>query len=147
MKNLTAHFLIEDVTNSFTGTRKGIDNTLPLELEGNVLRAAQGMEEIRSVLGDNPVTIHSWYRCADLNAAVGGVGHSAHMEGFAVDFVCPAFGQPVDIVKAVIASNVRYDKIIQEGNWVHVSFDPQLRMQVMTAHFDSDGKATYTPGV
>jgi hypothetical protein len=36
--------------------------------------------------------------------------------------------------------------VIEEGTWVHISFAPAMRQQVLTAHFDGD-KATYRLGV
>lgn len=42
------------------------------------------MEELRSQ-GPEPVLIHDAYRCPEHNLAVGGVAHSEHPEGKAVD--------------------------------------------------------------
>ncbi len=71
---------------------------------------------------------------------------SAHVTGNAADFICPAFGVPLDIVKKIAASGVKFDQLIQEGTWVHISFDPAMRQEVLTAHF-VDGKATYQSGI
>jgi hypothetical protein len=43
-------------------------------------------------------------------------------------------------------SGIAFDQIILEGSWVHVSFDPRLRGQVLTATFNA-GTPTYTNGV
>jgi len=143
---LTPHFSMDEVTFSSTALRLGIRNDLPVGLMTNVQLAANGMEAVRALLGQ-PVHVDSWYRCAELNHSIGGASQSAHMEGFAVDFVCPVFGTPLDICKAVLASPIKVDKIICEGNWVHASFDPQYRRIQLTAHFDKDGKATYMEGI
>jgi len=57
---------------------------------------------------------------------------SAHVLGFACDFICPAFGTPLEICKAIEASGIRFDQLIEEGTWVHLSIDPRMRQQVLT---------------
>jgi putative chitinase len=68
------------------------------------------------------------------------------MAGNAADFVCPEFGTPAQIVSFLQTTPLKWDNLVQEGNWVHVSFDSRMRQQVLTAHFDKDGVATYTQG-
>ena len=143
---LTPHFTMDEVTFSSTALRLGIRNDLPVGLMTNVQLAANGMEAVRALLGQ-PVHVDSWYRCAELNHSIGGASQSAHMEGFAVDFVCPAFGTPLACCQAILDSSIKYSKIIQEGNWVHISFKPPLDCAQLTAHFDKNGKATYTEGI
>lgn len=143
--NLSEHFTLEELTFSQTAVRKGIDNTPSLEVVAHLTRLADSLEKVRQLLG-GPVRITSGYRSTVLNAAVGGSKKSAHMAGYAADFVCPSFGYPLKIVKAIAASDIQFDQCIQEGTWVHISFDPDARRQVLTAHF-SNGKATYTEGV
>ncbi|MHB0965336.1 MAG: D-Ala-D-Ala carboxypeptidase family metallohydrolase [Bellilinea sp.] len=143
--NLTDHFTLEELTFSSTARRKGIENTPSLDTITRLTIAAQGMEYVRHLLGDKPIHIDSGYRSPALNAAVGGVATSAHLSGYAVDFICPAFGSPLDIVKVIDASGIVFDQCIQEGTWVHMSFDPKSRMQVLTAHFDG-GHTHYSSG-
>ena len=142
---LSEHFTLEELTFSQTAIRKGIDNTPSLEVVAHLTHLAGCLEQVRALLG-GPVRITSGYRSPALNAAVGGSKASAHMSGYAADFVCPPFGSPLQIVKAIAASDIQFDQCIQEGTWVHISFDPDARRQVLTAHF-SNGKATYTEGV
>lgn len=142
---MTPHFTLAELTHSDTAVRFNINNTPSYEITQNLLVAASGLELVRALLG-GPVRINSGYRCAALNKRVGGSASSAHMQGFAVDFTCTGFGTPLQIVKAIEASDIKYDQVIAEGTWVHISFDPKLRGQVMTAHFDGTGKPTYTQG-
>jgi putative chitinase len=143
---LTDHFSWDEAVFSSTALRLGIKNDIPATLSDNVFAAANGMEAVRALLGQ-PVHVDSWYRCAELNHAVGGASASAHMLGYAVDFTCGAFGTPLEICKAIAASDIRFDKCIQEGQWVHISFDPKASRMLMTAHFDANGKPTYTGGL
>ena len=146
MTNLSEHFTLEELTFSATAQRKQIDNKPPAEVLENMKRLATGLEEVRAVLGNKPMRINSGYRSPKLNRAVGGARLSAHMAGYAADFVCPDFGSPLKIVKALAATGIQFDKLIQEGTWVHISFAPEARRQLLTAHFGPNG-TSYTAGV
>jgi hypothetical protein len=106
---------------------------------------AANLERVRLVLG-HPMMIDSGFRIAALNTACGGALKSAHMDGDAADFVCPDFGSPEEICKAIIASGLKFDQLIQEGTWVHVSMAPAMRQQTLTANFGV-GAVKYTKGV
>ena len=146
MIKLSEHFTLEELTFSATAQRKQIDNKPPAEVLDNMKRLAAGLEEVRAALGNKPMRINSGYRSPKLNRAVGGARLSAHMAGYAADFVCPDFGSPLKIVKALAATGIQFDKLIQEGTWVHISFAPEARRQLLTAHFGPNG-TSYTAGV
>ena len=145
MTKLSEHFTLEELTFSSTAQRKQIDNNPPAEVLENMKRLAAGLEEVRAALGNKPMRINSGYRSPKLNRAVGGARLSAHMAGYAADFVCPEFGSPLKIVKALAATGIQFDKLIQEGTWVHISFAPEARRQLLTAHFGPTG-TSYTAG-
>ena len=142
---LTEHFTWLEVVRSQTATRLGIDNSLPQALRHNVLTAAEGMERVRGILGW-PITVDSWYRCFALNLKLNGSASSDHLQGWAVDFICPRFGTPHSICLELLKHDLPFNQLIHEGTWVHISFAPALRRQVLTAHFNG-GKVTYTQGV
>ena len=146
MTKLSEHFTLEELTFSATAQRKQIDNKPPAEVLDNMKRLAAGLEEVRAALGNKPMRINSGYRSPKLNRAVGGARLSAHMAGYAADFVCPEFGSPLKIVKALAATGIQFDKLIQEGTWVHISFAPEARRQLLTAHYGPNG-TSYTAGV
>ena len=146
MTQITEHFSLDELIFSSTAVRLGIDNAPPPEVVTNLATLANGLEQVRTLLGNQPMHIDSGYRSAALNQQVGGVPSSAHVQGYAADFICPAFGTPLQIVQAIAASDIQYDQVIQEGTWCHLSFAPAMRRQVLTAHFD-DGIATYSEGV
>ena len=143
--NLTEHFTLEELTFSPTAERQKINNTPPLEAVAHLTTLAEGLEKVRALLG-GPIRISSGYRSPELNAAIRGARNSAHMAGYAADFTCPSFGNPKDVVRAIAASAIEFDQCIYDGTWVHISFDPDMRRQVLTAHFGQGG-TTYTEGV
>lgn len=120
---LTEHFSLEELTASEIAARRGIDNE-PFEGDlFNLKRLAVTLEEVRLLLG-GPLLISSGYRTPTLNAAVGGSPHSAHMRGLAADFICPTFGSPYAVAKAIMLSPTmeRVDQLIYEfGRWVHLA--------------------------
>lgn len=141
---MSKHFPPTELTFSSTAQRLGLVNTPPAAIAAVLADTADRMEQVREQLG-YPIHIDSGYRCPELNRAVGGAGNSAHMAGTAVDFTCTAFGTPLEIVKAIAASAIKFDQLIQEGAWVHISFAPAMRRQILTAHFVA-GRTTYTYG-
>ena len=143
--NLTEHFTLEELTFSSTATVRGIDNTPTPEIVANLTTLCATLEQVRTLLGF-PMHIDSGYRCTALNLAVRGVPTSAHVTGYAADFICPQFGEPLDIVKALAASDLKWDQVIQEGTWVHLSVAPAMRQQALTAHF-VNGIASYQQGI
>ena len=139
---LTDNFSLEELCFSEIATRKGIANDpTPDEIE-NLKILAQSLERIQKLFG-HPIRISSGYRGQKVNAAIGGSTTSAHMEGYAADFTCPSFGTPLEVCKAIAASDLSFDQLIQEGTWAHLSIDPRMRRELLTATF-SGGKATYS---
>jgi len=108
------------------------DNTPPPEVVGTLRNTAARMEGVRRLLGDRVISVSSGYRSRALNRAVGGARTSAHLTGHAVDFNCYGFGDPIAVCRALAGSGMAFDQIIEEGTWVHISFDPRMRRQVLT---------------
>jgi putative chitinase len=129
---LSANFTLEEATFSETATRLGISNDPSHEQLENLKKAAEGMEAIRKLLG-KPIRVSSWLRLPEVNLAVGGSRVSSHMDGWAIDFVCPSYGDPYAVAKALKDSEIQVDQVIHEfGRWVHVSFAPEMRNQFLT---------------
>ena len=120
---LSTHFSVEELIASETAARAGIDNSPPESLMPNLRALAAGLELVRAALGDRPIHINSGYRCATLNTKIGGAKNSRHMDGLAADILCPAFGMPLEVCRAIVAAGVKPDQVIHEfGKWCHVSF-------------------------
>ncbi|WP_407310184.1 D-Ala-D-Ala carboxypeptidase family metallohydrolase [Pseudomonas sp. nanlin1] len=130
--NISKYFTLQELTASATAERLGIDNTPSAAVLANLQCLAKTLDRIRQHLG-RPIRINSGYRCAALNAAVGGVGESAHLAGLAADLWVPGWTAR-QAAEAIIASAVPFDQVILEyDRWVHVAVALQApRQQVLT---------------
>lgn len=127
---LTKNFTLEELTASSTALRRGIDNTPPEGVKGELKELASLLQTIRDAYG-YPIHVTSGYRCAELNVAVGGATSSQHTLGQAADIV--AVGGRTNahlfsvIKKLIEAGAIRVGQLIweygtkKEPNWVHVS--------------------------
>lgn len=130
---MSEHFTLAEMTVSANAARLGLDNNPPPDIIARLKVVAAQLERVRELLGGKPIRITSCYRSADVNRAAGGAKASAHLEGWAVDFVCPDFGTPLQVAERLARSAITFDQLIHEhGVWVHISFDPRRRGQLLT---------------
>ncbi len=139
------YFTLDELTFSDTAVRLHIDNTPPAAIVEVLKDTAQRLDQVRDLLG-KPVSIVSGYRSAALNTAMGGQANSDHTTGRGVDFICRSFGTPLQICQKILTAGIKFDQLIQEGTWVHISFDPKMRNQVLTATY-ANGVTSYTNGL
>lgn len=133
MTYLTDHFSLEEFIVSETAERLGLDNTPPPLVVNRLLITARGLEIARGVLTNLPVHVLSGYRSPEVNKAVGSGPGSDHVRGGAVDFICPRFGRPLEICRALVKGGLVFDQLIHEyGRWVHLSFRDAPRSQLLT---------------
>jgi len=60
-----------------------------------------------------------------------------------VDFTCPQFGTPAEVMSAIVQSKIQYDQVILEFNrWVHISFSPRNRRVALV--IDKTGTRSFT---
>lgn len=150
-ERITPNIWLSELVRSGMALRRGIDNTPPPAVL-QVLRGtlAPGLQRVRDLLCV-PVQITSGYRSPALNAAVGSGPKSQHLLGLAADFIAPQFGTPRAVCRYLVkrAPDVRFDQLIWEGQWVHISFagTAPARGEVLTAHFQADGRVTYSKGL
>lgn len=128
---LSPHFDLAEFTTSQTASRLDLDNTPDADTIARLRLTAEALEDVRALLG-KPMSISSGYRSPAVNHAVGSSDSSAHIKGWAVDFICPAFGSPLAICRVLAKSPIEFDQLIEEGSWVHISFDPRMRGEVLT---------------
>ena len=117
---LSPHFTLAQLTHSDIAAKHGINNQPSPDHLANLRRLALLLESIQTLL-QHPITISSAYRNPEINRLVGGVPTSRHALGLAADLVCPGFGTPLDVARAIAASGIGLDQVIHEyGRWVHV---------------------------
>jgi zinc D-Ala-D-Ala carboxypeptidase len=144
---ISEHFTLEELTFSEAAARLGLDNTpIPIVIT-NLGLVVTVMEQIRTLLGDRPIIVHSGYRSTEVNQAVGGVATSAHCHGLACDFVCRAFGTPAEAALAILRSEIEYDQLILEYGWVHVGLAPEGLLSRQEALTERSPWAAYESGI
>lgn len=134
---LSEHFTLAELIHSDTAKAQKISNLPTEEHLANLRVAAEGMERVRALLGGKPIQVTSGYRSAELNAAVKGSKTSDHLEGFSVDFGRPGMTH-YDVVQTIMSDTAlmqSVDQLIYEkGRWVHISFAPRRKKEVLTAY-------------
>ena len=127
--NISEHISFDEATQSPTALRLRIINT-PSEMELIAMRslAEYCFEPLRKWYG-KPIKINSFYRCKELNKAVGGSNTSQHCKGEAIDI---SAGNREENKKLYdwCKANLIYDQLIWEfgddvgPDWVHISYAP-----------------------
>lgn len=149
---LTPHIHLAELTASPQGDRAGLCNEPKPAHLLNLQRLAELLEQVRSLLGNRPITVSSGFRSPAVNKLVGGAHQSQHLDGLAADFICPAFGTPRQICEAIAAAgHIQFDQLIDEGGrWVHISLalkSGRPRRAIATAVFVKGLKAQYLQGL
>jgi hypothetical protein len=147
---ISPHFTLEELTHSQQAVRAKIDNTPDAAVLVGLTQIANLLEEVRRILGEYPIHISSGYRCPKLNTLIGGARDSQHRLGLAVDFTCPEHGSPKEICQTLLAAGLKFDQLIYEGTWVHLSLaatGSALRNEVLTAVFEVGCKTRYLKGL
>ena len=145
-KEFPSEFTLKEMTESNTAKRLGISNVPTGQVLDNLRTTATKLIEVRKLLAKfydpndpqstwfNPVIINSGYRSPELNKHIPGSSDtSAHTLGWAADIKCPNFGTPYQVAAKIADSGIKFDQLIYEyGSWVHISFDPRMRQQILT---------------
>jgi hypothetical protein len=108
------------------------------------------LERVRAYL-NVPIFISSAFRCADLNAAVGGAAHSQHCLFQAADTTYAGYTL-VDAYNKIAHNDIgiEFGQLIYEfGSWIHISIPdplnyPGVTMQLLKADSVA-GETVYTP--
>jgi zinc D-Ala-D-Ala carboxypeptidase len=129
---LSEHFTLPELIASNIASRYGWQEQFnpPEYVIENLTYLAGELEKVRKLLG-HPMIISSGYRCQFLNDHLGSKRSSMHTVGLAVDF-SSRFGSPLEIVKLIVNSDLKYDQVISEfynptngSGWTHLSFHPE----------------------
>tara|TARA_R100001082_G_scaffold91408_3_gene58012 strand:+ start:8464 stop:8925 length:462 start_codon:yes stop_codon:yes gene_type:complete len=151
MENISKHISYKEGIRSNTAMRLNINNIPDDYHLGNMEAIAINIfEPLREWTG-GPIKINSFYRCAELNTAIGGSSKSQHCQGRAID-IDDTFGYKTNAeMYNYIKENLNFDQLIWEfGNdtnpdWVHVSYvsNEQNRNRCLKAE-RVEGKAVYS---
>lgn len=120
--NTPIYFTLYELLYSQTALYSKIPNHPTWAQVENLNRLATTiLDPIRKVYG-KPIKVTSGFRSTLLNAAVGGVSNSQHLQGLAADL---QVSELKALKQAVIESGAPFDQLIEEhkGNtkWLHVS--------------------------
>jgi|TARA_Y100000287_G_scaffold116981_1_gene93968 hypothetical protein len=132
MDRISKHITYKEGIRSNTALRRGIDNTPgDYELSNMNNIAVNLFEPLREWVG-GPIKITSFFRCEELNKAIGGSSRSQHCQGRAMD-LDDTFGHKTNAeMFEYIKSNLSYDQLIWEfgddenPDWIHVSFVSEM---------------------
>ena len=130
------YFTINELTKSSTAQRLHIDNTPSQNVKDNLTKLIDNiLDPLRELYG-KPIIVNSGYRCPKLNKAVGGARNSQHLIGQASDIrtVSNTKESNKQLFNFIKDSKLPFDQLINEYdfNWVHVSYSPRNRRQVLT---------------
>ena len=133
-----------------TATRRGIDNTPDDDQLSNMELVAEEVFEPLRVYVDGPIKINSFFRCPELNKAIGGSSKSQHCQGQAID-LDDTFGRATNAeMYYFIKDKLDFDQLIWEfgdddnPDWVHVSYvsEEDNRNRCLKAYREN-GKTRY----
>jgi hypothetical protein len=153
-KQLTKHFSLEEVCNSSSATRLGINNYIDPQNNKQIYDCVLDTlkyvcEPIREYYGI-PYSFNSFYRSSALNTAIGGSKTSDHCKGKAADIEIPSIHN-IDL-GIWCYYNLEFKQLIFEfvdvdsprAGWIHISYDKNNNKgQVLFAKKNSLGKTYY----
>ena len=126
MNSISKHITYKEATRSVTALRLGIENVPnEYELQNMELIAEKVFEPLRRAV-NGPIKINSFFRCEELNKAIGGSSKSQHCQGRAID-IDDVYGYVSNsYMYYYIKDNLDFDQLIwefgtdTEPDWVHV---------------------------
>lgn len=130
---LTKHFTMAELTVTEVRELQALNRRKAADVRPALLALANLLEDVRELLGDKPIIVHSGYRCPELNRRIGGAPTSQHQKGEAADFhvVGMDLREAFDLIRR---SSLDYGQIILEDgdgdgepSWVHLSLGPPWR--------------------
>ena len=147
---ISKHISYKEGVYSNTATRLGIENTPDDDQLNNMVKVAEEVFEPLRVYVGGPIKVNSFFRCLELNTAIGGSRTSQHMKGQAID-LDDTFGHKTNAeMYNYIKDNLDFDQIIWEfgdddnPNWVHVSYvSPEENRGRCLKAYRKEGKTKY----
>ena len=150
MDKISKHISYKEATRSATALRLGIENVPnEYELQNMEMVAKKVFEPLREAV-DAPIKINSFFRCEELNKAIGGSSKSQHCQGRAID-IDDVYGNVSNAYMfCYIKDNLDFDQLIWEfgtdenPDWVHVSYvDADSNRKRCLQAIKENGKTKY----
>ena len=150
MSKVSEHITYKEATRSVTALRLGIENVPnDYELQNMELVAEKVFEPLRKAV-NGPIKINSFFRCEELNKAIGGSSKSQHCQGRAID-IDDVYGYVSNsYMYYYIKDNLDFDQLIwefgtdTEPDWVHVSYvDGDSNRKRCLLAYKEEGKTKY----
>lgn len=116
------NFKISELIHSDTAIKHKINNMPDINSLDCMLNLIHYcLQPIRERLKKSMI-ITSGFRNSAVNKLVGGAENSQHTKGQAVDFIIKDMS-PYQIYMYIVNSDIEYDQLILEPNWVHISYN------------------------
>ena len=147
---ISKHVSYKEGIRSNTATRLNIINEPNEEqLKNMKLLAEKVFEPLREEVG-GPIKVNSFFRCPELNKAIGGSKTSQHCHGQAID-IDDTFGYKSNAeMYYFIKSELDFDQMIWEfgtdknPDWVHVSYvSPEKNRNRCLKAYKENGRTKY----
>jgi hypothetical protein len=151
MEKISKHISYKEAVKSNTAMRLNIDNTPGAYEITNMNGIAHNIfEPLREWVG-GPIKINSFFRCVELNKAIGGSSKSQHCQGRALD-IDDTYGHKTNAeMYEWIKENLDFDQMIWEfgteknPDWVHISYvSPNENRNRCLKAERVNGKAVYS---
>ena len=147
--NISDHISLKEAIRSNTAKRLGIDNMPDNETLVTMQVTAQHVFEPLRQHFNEPIYISSFYRCKELNTAIGGSSKSQHCKGEAID-IDDVYSKATNAdFFNYIKDRLEFDQLIWEfgddesPDWVHVSYSlGKNRMRILKA-IKENGRTKY----
>ncbi len=141
---LSPNFSLEEMTFSETAARRNLANVPNAQAVDNLRQLCTlVLEPLRERLGQ-PIIVTSGYRSSAVNAAVGGVPHSDHIQGCAADIRVQGYA-PSFLMREVVRLSTGLplkQAILEYSRWVHVSIDVEAEAPEFLIATGYDGHHT-----
>ena len=151
MERISKHISYKEAVKSNTAMRLNIDNTPGSYEITNMNGIAHNIfEPLREWVG-GPIKINSFFRCVELNKAIGGSSKSQHCQGRAID-IDDTYGHKTNAeMYEWVKENLDFDQMIWEfgteknPDWVHISYvSPNENRNRCLKAERVNGKAVYS---
>lgn len=112
------YFTLSELTHSATAIAHKIDNTPSEDVIENLNKLVDNiLDPLREKLG-MPVYVNCGFRNQKVNALVGGVKNSQHIEGKAADIWCKDNDKLISILRTM-----NFDQMVIYSSFIHISYN------------------------